>query len=137
MSLTFNTRKASRNHNKICFDSTLVLNLAILAWLHLCKEFTIFYFIMMLIQVDTPVGFIFMSKLQSRADINLQYLIMEKQVLCIIKELKFVFMSPSTGGWGEAKIYRVSLIGTFFEKGLTWILILSILSIFSRKIIRK
>ena len=137
MSLMFNTRKASRKHNKICFDSTLVLNLVILAWLHLCKEFTIFYYIMMSIQVDIPVGSIFMSKLQSRVDINLQYLIMGKQVSCIIKELKFVCISPSMGGLGEAKIYRVSLIGIFFVKVLTSILILSILSIFSSKIIRK
>lgn len=119
MSLMFNTRKASRKHNKICFVSTLVLNLAILVWLHLCKEFTIFYFIMMSIRVDIPVGFIFMSKLHSKVDINLQYLIMEKQVSCIIKGLKFVCMRPSMGGLGEAKIYRVSLIGTFFAKGLT------------------
>ncbi len=92
---------------------------------------------MMSIQVDTPVGSIFMSKLQSRVDINLQYLIMGKQVSCIIKELKFVCISPSMGGLGEAKIYRVSLIGIFFVKVLTSILILSILSIFSSKIIRK
>lgn len=86
----FNIPNAFKGPIPIYFGLTLGFSLAISAWLHLCKEFTIFYFIMMLILVAIQAGFISVLKLHLREGTSLLFLTMVKQGSCITKESAFV-----------------------------------------------